>query len=219
MPVTGCLNLVAPTKARLTRLDIDGTPITGAKQAIEFCDLLSINMQADIEEGEESIVKLANGRPCFMLKRPSFIKRFTIELNACKFTAQILELVGNTLIGTGEGTGVLLGGTNPCSSTEHPMVAVEFWVEMRDCNSPILQYAYICLPAAMLDWTGGEFGSDNVPLQIRGYSLANPNWVQGPWTNGASVDLGSSLGAIEFVDITHIGDCPTTCVYATVPGP
>src|SRR5262245_26266457 len=104
-----------PIKARVMRLvkvDTCGVPVTGASSAVVISSgFIQVKMSPEYEEGEEFLLKTANGDACVNQKDPSFLKRVGLNLEFCQVDPDaIIVVTGERLITGGApvtGTGVV----------------------------------------------------------------------------------------------------------------
>lgn len=90
---------VAGTHIRVTRLDPDGTPASGANAAYVTSAFMSVSMTPEYEEGDEFTQKSANGEVCGSFKAADTLKRVSLELAVCNPDPELTEiLAGGTLL-------------------------------------------------------------------------------------------------------------------------
>ena len=105
-----------PIKARLMRvirLDACGVPVSGAGSLIVSKGFVSIEVAPEYEDGQEFIVKNANGDFCVNEKDPNSLKRVGLTMNFCGVDPDLIAIIaGERVLTTGApatGTGVAFG--------------------------------------------------------------------------------------------------------------
>lgn len=90
---------VAGTHIRVTRLNADGTPATGANAAYVTSAFMSVSMTPEYEEGDEFTQKAADGTVCASFKAADTLKRVSLEVSICNPDPEFTEIIaGGTLL-------------------------------------------------------------------------------------------------------------------------
>lgn len=131
-----CFSAIKACRLRIVRLDSCGRPVVGARSVLTSKGFVSVTATADIEEGEEFLVKNACGEPCINEKDCSFLKRYNLEINFCKVDPAGVELTtGQRLVlnDDGDGAGFGLGETIQCDEG----FSLELWQKLtnKDCDA------------------------------------------------------------------------------------
>lgn len=112
MPTT-CFTPIKARVARVTRLDVCGNPVTGAGNQAVFDGFVQIAASSEYEEGEEFLLKNANGNLCVIDKDPNELKRVGLSIEMCTIDPDVIVIMtGERLLVTGggvTGTGVVFG--------------------------------------------------------------------------------------------------------------
>lgn len=115
MADTTCFSGIKACRIRLVRLDSCGRPVSGPSSVAVSSGFVSVTATADIEEGEEFLVKNACGEACINEKDCDFLKRYNLAINFCKVDPTVLEMTtsqralldgGGNVIGTAYGSGI-----------------------------------------------------------------------------------------------------------------
>ena len=109
-----CVTPIKASVIRFIKLNSCGVPITGASSAVAtFNGFISVGATPDYEEGEEFILKRADGSLCVNEKDPNELKRVGLEVEVCTLDPDLQVLVsGERLLTAGApatGTGVAYG--------------------------------------------------------------------------------------------------------------
>lgn len=131
-----CFSAIKACRLRIVRLDACGRPVVGPRSVLTSKGFVSITATADVEEGEEFLVKNACGEPCINEKDSSFLKRYNLEINFCKVDPAGVELTtGQRLVlnEAGDGAGFGLGET----IQDDEGFSLEVWQKLtgRDCDA------------------------------------------------------------------------------------
>lgn len=81
--VDQCISGIKACRLRITRLDACGAPVVGLKSVVTSKGFISVVSTADIEVGQEYIVKDACGDLCINEKDCDRFKRLTLALKFC----------------------------------------------------------------------------------------------------------------------------------------
>lgn len=112
MPST-CFAPIKARVARIYRLDVCGNPVTGAGAMVTFDGFVQIQASPEYEEGEEFLLKNANGGLCVNDKDANELKRVGLSVEFCTIDPDAIVLMtGERLLTTGgpaTGTGVAFG--------------------------------------------------------------------------------------------------------------
>ena len=147
---------------------------------------MTLNITAELEDPDEFLVKLANGRLCINETGCATLKRFNLEIEICNADPDLFEIISgvNTVVDyNGDVVGFEinqeLGG---CTSR----FALEFWTRVvgDDCVDPETgsqQYLYWLLPCVS-NGRIGDITIENGPLTwtLSGEALPSSEWARGP---------------------------------------
>lgn len=180
MPST-CFTPIKARVARVIRLDVCGDPATGSSDSIVFDGFTSISASPEYEEGEEFVVKNANGELCINEKDANALKRIGLEITFCCLDAEVIQiLTGEDLIVTGglqPNTGVRFG-----EGLLEARFSLEVWQPLagQPCSAEgEEQFVYWAFPNvgnAMVS----DFNFTNGPLEFTisaDTRAASPNWT------------------------------------------
>jgi len=187
----------APIKARVLRIvrnDICGVPVSGAGSVVTSNGFVSVEMSPEYEDGEEFLVKNANGDPCVNEKDPNFLKRVGLTANFCQIDPDGLVLMtGERLITGGApvtGSGVVFG-----EGLLTARFSLEVWQPIAGagaCAGGVQQYMYWAWPNVGNAKVGGyTFENGTSTFQITADTkAASTSWGDGPGTGTSWLPAG-----------------------------
>lgn len=152
-----CVSPIKASVIRLIKLDSCGVPVTGASSAVVVTKgFVSVGASPEYEEGEEFILKNADGSLCVNEKDPNELKRVGLDVEVCTMDPDFQVIAsGERLLTTGTpatGTGVAYG--------EGPLTArfsIELWQPIAGAGActpgGVQQYIY---------WLFGNVGNTMV---------------------------------------------------------
>lgn len=181
-----CYPEVRGSAARFTRLDGCGCPQPGLCNIIVANDIVTINATAEVEEGEEILVRNMNGAICVQDKPCDSIKWFTLEVTMCKTIPQLFSLVsGSPTAYNADGQVVGFGiGTNvDCARG----FSLEVWLNVpgQACvpGQAGGQWGYMIFPWVSAATLTGDIEIGNSARQpvLRGRTKVGHCWGVGPY--------------------------------------
>lgn len=179
----------APIKARLMRvirLNECGVPVSGAGSLIVTKGFISIEVAPEYEDGEEIIVRNADGDLCVNEKDPNSLKRVGLTFTLCQVDPDLIAITaGERVLTTGSapatGTGVAFG-----EGALTARYSVEVWQPMAGqgaCDiSGNPQYMYWAFPNVG-NTKIGSMTFEQAALNFNFVSdtkAAAPQWGDGP---------------------------------------
>jgi len=111
--VAVCATPIKARVMRVIRLDTCGVPVSGVGGLVVTKGFVSIEVAPEYEDGEEFLVKNANGDFCVNEKDANSLKRVGLTMNFCAVDPDLVAIVaGERVLTTGgpaTGTGVAFG--------------------------------------------------------------------------------------------------------------
>lgn len=184
---TRCFRSIQGLALRVTRLDVCCAPVTGT--ACDFAvseSFVTLNLTAEIEEPDEFIVKLANGKLCINETGCATLKRYNVELTICNADPDLFEIISgvSTVV---DFQGTVVGFEIDQDLGECNRFALEFWTKVvgDQCIDPVTgaaQYLYWLLPC-LQNGRIGDITIENGPLTWTLTAEATPSstWGVGPF--------------------------------------
>lgn len=175
-------------RIRVTRLDASGNvPLTTvADSFIVTSGFVSVGMSFEMEDGDEIIVKRADGSLCINEKFSDSFKRATVEIELCEVNPNALTLMTNAEPYTGTVGTDVIGFTVP-EGTIDKFFALELWMGLagQGCTPGAAESSdYLLLPFVGAGLLGGITinGTDAITFTMTGASTKGGNaWGVGPW--------------------------------------
>jgi hypothetical protein len=166
---------------RATRLDVQGKWVTSATGAACSKGFISVQMNANIEEGEEFKVKNAAGVLCISEKGCPSLNFLELTIEFCNVDPELFELITGTRLlvdYAGAGVGFTQGKTIRCEGG----FALEVWTRVAGGSVAGSGYVYFLLPQVVNAIIApGNIENGPMTFTLTGNSKANPNWGLGPW--------------------------------------
>lgn len=185
-----CFSAIKACRIRLVRLDSCGVPVAGPSSVAVSSGFVSVTATAEIEEGEEFLVKNACGEPCINEKDCDFLKRYNLAISFCKVDPTVLELTtaNRALLDDETVIGVAIGSEIQCEDGW----SLELWQKTAaaDCAEGAQLWSYWAFP-----WlTSGLLGDltfENGPFT---FDITARSKAVGTGTWDVTQDAGESLG-------------------------
>lgn len=194
-----CYSSIRGLASRATRLDVCGIPVTGgATNKAVTCGFVKIELASQVEDGDEFLVKGANGELCINKKGAPALKRYDMTMDFCQVDPEFFELVAGVRLLT-DPAGKSVGFT----VDDDPRVdkfALEVWSEVPGsaCSGGLAQYLYWLLPYVENGITGDftiENGPVTFPMLASTAGANTPGWGRGPY-NVVPIDVGGTPGIL-----------------------
>lgn len=93
-----CRSVLKSCLGQFVRLDACGAIVVGESSLLTTKGYISIAATAQIEDGEEFIVKNACGELCINEKDCDQFKRYDLEMQFCQVDPELLELISNARV-------------------------------------------------------------------------------------------------------------------------
>jgi hypothetical protein len=176
---TVCYSSIKGLAMRATRLNSAGEWETGATASVVSKGFVTISLSANIEEGEEFLVKNAQGQLCINEKDQSRLKYMNLEIEFCEVNPVLFELMtGVRVLGNWDGDNVGFSMAEELQAAPH---ALEVWTKVTGGTSGG-QYVYWLLPR-VVNGIAGDFTVENGPMTftLSANTQDNAAWGKGPY--------------------------------------
>jgi hypothetical protein len=217
---TRCFRSIQGLALRVTRLGACCEVATGTCAFVTSESFVTLNLTAEIEEPDEFLVKLANGKLCINETGCATLKRYNVELNICNADPDLFEVVSgvNTVV---DFNGDVVGFEVDENLGECNKFALEFWTKVigDECVDPATgqnQYLYWLLPCVS-NGRVGDLTIENGPLTwtLTAEAVPSSEWGQGPFDVVAQ-DSANTPGPL----LVAIGsDTALHVQFTTIPPP
>lgn len=188
---TRCFRSIQGLALRVTRLDACCAVVAGACAFVVSESFVTLNLTAEIEEPDEFLVKLANGKLCINETGCASLKRYNVELNVCNADPDLFEIISGVNTVT-DFQGDVVGFQVDQDLGECSKFALEFWTKVvgDECVDPVTgenQYLYWLLPCVS-NGRIGDLTIENGPLTwtLTAEALPSSEWGVGPFNVVAS---------------------------------
>lgn len=201
--VTKTFRPVLGKRIRVTVLDEDGSYLApGTEDANLVTDgFVSVNLSAQVEEGEEIIQKKADGTMCINEMQPSAFKRLNVEIVLCGVNPYLLSMISNADVYY-DHNGAVAGFTMSEGSITKNF-AFELWTGLSGDRSAS---GYLLLPLV----NGGTLGD----LEITGEDAINFT-ITGAYTKGGNA---WGFGPYEVVEDAGTDEVQTITISGSPTG-
>lgn len=218
-----CGSPIKARRARIIRANDCGVLQSGAGQMVVTDGFVSIELAPEYEDGEEFLVRNANGDLCINEQDPSSLKRVGATINWCKVDPDVIAIVaGERVLTTGApatGSGVAFG-----EGALTARYSLEVWQPLAGqgaCDisgNPLFMYwAFPNLGNSRI----GNFTMENAPLTFQSVSstkMAASQWGDGP-TSPAYLPSALEPGEHFAFNITNVPPPEVTVCGATTYTP
>lgn len=189
MPTPHCFGSVQACAMRVGKLDAAGAPDPGASNLYVTDALIQVQSNYEIEAGQEFVQKNGCGAICQTFKEDDKLKRVTLDLQLCQFDYELLALMLDATLITGNlvspGGAIGIDLPSPTSAASNG-VSLEIWTKAFDGDEQAVSaasdplYHHFVWPKTT--WVPGqrtiEAGIMVIPLS--GIGTANSTIGDGP---------------------------------------
>lgn len=175
---------VAGSHIRITRLNVDGTPMVGAKNSFVTKAFTSLSLTPEYEDGDEFTSKTAGGEICVSFKAPDTLKRVTLEIAVCNPDPELTELASGGVL-LSDDDAVSVGWASPQIGIDALPngVSVEVWSRAIVQGKPAANnpYWHWIIPYAVLRPSGDRvIENDILATAFEGWGVGNSGFGNGP---------------------------------------
>jgi len=179
-----CVPQVFSEGFRMTRLDTDGTPLTGSDDIVRSDKLVRFTATPTITTPAAKVVEGANGNKCVNIQKPPTLDNLAVELLICSPDPYAHELAARCKLLTDPGTSAV-GAAFPSlnDSSVNPGISLELWCprygESGDLD-PDFPYNWWVFPNLKMTIGVRTFQNEALENGFSGFAYENPNWGTGP---------------------------------------
>jgi hypothetical protein len=170
---------------RVTRVDGCGRPVCGEDSSYVTDCFASVNMEANVEEGEDITFTAANGRQCGFKKGCPTLNGFDVTFTFFQASPELIEIMtGSPVYFDYAGRPI---GFDSCSIPCKSGFALEVWTDVLGedvCEDETAEgsWVYFLLPWLSNGIIGDlELGAEGVNLELTGATKAGGKWDVGPY--------------------------------------
>lgn len=197
---------VTGSHLRVTRLDKDGTFLTGVHNSFTTKSFISVSFTPEYEDGDEFTQKNAGGTTCIDVKAPDTLRRVNLSVAVCNPDPVVASVIAGGQLLVPEAGGAPVGWAAP-KAGEDPVpdgVAIEVWsnVYLDGKPDPVTPYIHWIFPYAKMRESGERVvQNDILATEFEGWSVGNRGFGSGPaepvWP---FIDATESPYSYAFVD-------------------
>lgn len=201
---------------RITELDKCGLPGEAGEDGFIATDgFITMTLSTETEDGNEILVKKANGGICFNKKQPDAFKRFTLEIQFCDVHPVLVSWLTNAKPYT-DSEDTVIGFTQGDGDIDKKF-SFEMWTgtDGNACEGGEEQSGYVLLPFV----NGGTIGDitvngeDAVEFTISGaYTESGNQWGVGPYDvvmeDGGPGPLPTAIDSDDHLLMITVGNPP-----------
>lgn len=219
---TKCFQSIQGVCLRVTRLDACcAPPSSGTPNSYVVSDsFITLNLKAELENPDEFVVKLANGKLCINEIGCATLKRYTVEVTLCNADPDLFEIMGG-VAKVLDADGNVVGYEIDQDLGNCSKFSMEFWtrVPQSQCQSAsgLTTFVYWLLPC-LQNGRVGDVSIANGPLEFSftGDAIPSSTWGVGPY---AVVNTAVSPGYTPGPLLSPIGCLTALHVQTTTVSP
>lgn len=183
---SNCFTPIRGRRLRVTRVNALGYPVPGECSTISTGGFVSIEMQAEIEEGEETTVRTAGGELCISEKGADQLKWINVTIEFCNVDPDLFSMINPTWTKLLDRNGETIGWEESHEYSIDQGFGVEIWSDVTGYTptDPTAQGAWVYY---LLPWVvGGTLGditveNGAVSFTVTGRSKQGSPWAKGPY--------------------------------------
>ncbi len=144
---------------------------------------MSVTLSAEVEEGDEYLLKNAWGEPCVLDKNADFIKWVNVSIDFAEINPDALDIItgANPVISSGNTIGATYG-----SDLFTGAFALEVWTKRANgnCVGGVPEWGYFLVPFVKNGRLDGDVTIENgtLTLSVAAQGWPTTTWGAGPYT-------------------------------------
>lgn len=195
-----CMAPIQGTTMRVQAVDSCGTPKVGSCVSAVSTGFVSVEMQDQVENGQEIVVTNAAGLLCVNEKSLKQLKWIEVTITFCNVDPELFNLVtGSTLVLNDAASPSAVGFQTRTSNYATGSFALEVWTNMSQAQCvtvgtfSLVPYGYFLLPN-IVEGTVQDLKIENgaVSFSVQGRTKQGTNWGTGPKNVLANMTTGAS---------------------------
>jgi hypothetical protein len=195
-----CQAPIQGTTMRVQTVNSCGTPLVGSCVSAVSTGFVSVEMQDQVEAGQEIVVLNAAGVMCVNEKSPKQLKWIEVTITFCNVDPELFGLItGSTLVLNNAATPAAVGFQTRTSNYAAGAFALEVWTNMSNAQCvtigtfSLVPYGYFLLPNIVEGTVGDlKIENSNVSFTVSGRTKQGTNWGVGPKTVLANMTNGTA---------------------------
>lgn len=195
-----CQAPIQGTTMRVQTVNSCGTPNVGSCVSAVSNGFVSVEMQDQIESGQEITVMNAQGQLCVNEKSPKQLKWIEVTITFCNVDPELFNLVtGSTLVLDDSASPKAVGFQTRTSNYATGAFGLEVWTNMANAQCAtvgtfsLVPYGYFLLPN-IVEGTVQDLKIENgaVSFSVQGRTKQGTNWGTGPKNALANMTTGAA---------------------------
>ena len=195
-----CQAPIQGTTMRVQAVDSCGTPKVGSCVSAVSTGFVSVEMQDQVESGQEIVVVNAAGALCVNEKSPKQLKWIEVTITFCNVDPELFNLItGSTLVLNDAASPAAVGFQTRTSNYATGSFALEVWTNISGgaCTTvgtfSLVPYGYFLMPN-VIEGTVQDLKIENgaVSFSVQGRTKQGTNWGTGPKNVLANMTTGAA---------------------------
>lgn len=195
-----CQAPIQGTTMRVQTVDSCGTPKVGSCVSAVSAGFVSVEMQDQVESGQEIVVMNAAGVICVNEKSPAQLKWIEITATFCNVDPEMWNLLtGSTLVLDDSASPRAVGFQTRTSNYATGAFGLEVWTNISQAQCvtvgtfSLVPYGYFLLPN-IVEGRAGDLKIENgaVSFTVTGRTKQGTNWGTGPKNVLANMTSGTA---------------------------
>lgn len=190
---TKVLKSLKGRRMRLTRLDSCGAPVEGDCTTVVTDGFVQVTLSAEVETGDEYLLKNAWGDFCINEKDADRFKWVTATIQFCEIHPDVASVIGGDVITPLEDGGGDVIGFSVGTAGNLEAFGLEVWTKVAGaaCEGGDPEWGYFLLPFIRNGRPDGDLVIENGTLtfQMRGDGFGAESWDSGPYDENPLIDL------------------------------
>lgn len=195
-----CMAPIQGTTMRVQTISSCGTPAVGSCVSAVSTGFVSVEMQDQVESGQEIVVLNAAGVMCVNEKSNTQLKWIDLTITFCNVDPELFNLVtGSTLVLNDAASPSAVGFQTRTSNYATGQFSLEVWTNMANAvcatlgTFSLVPYGYFLLPN-IVEGRVGDLKIENgaVSFTVKGRTKQGTNWGTGPKNVLANMTTGAA---------------------------
>lgn len=183
---SNCFTPIRGRRMRVTRVDSLGRPVPGPCSTVVTSGFVTVEMTAEIEEGETTTVRTAGGDVCVSERGCDTLNWYNISIEFCQVDPDLVSMINPTFTKLFDYNGETIGWEESHEYSCDAGFALELWSDVSgytptDPNATGA-WVYYLLPF-LVGGTVGDITVENgaVTFTITGRTKRGSQWARGPY--------------------------------------
>lgn len=181
-----CFTPIRGRRMRVTRVDSLGRPVPGPCSTVVTSGFVTVEMTAEIEEGETTTVRTAGGDVCVSERGCDSLNWYNLTIEFCQVDPDLFSMINPTWTKLLDYNGETIGWEESHNYSCDAGFAIEIWSDVSGytASDPRAEgaWVYYLLPM-VVGGTLGDLTIENgaVTFRITGRTKKGSQWGRGPY--------------------------------------